>query len=564
MFTPQDRWLFRVKRLRALRTWRRFNLDAILQATAFLLLLVFFWLLCFIGVSRLCTDLNSKDVIGPIILGRFLSFGFFAAMLVVGMGHVLTAYGSLFRGSELPLLVISPYDQRRIYRIQCIEALYRGGWGLALFCLPVLLAYGWTLSAPWYYYPIALIGMFGFWAIAGLYGVVMMLLISRWILGRPWRTLFGSMAVLGFGAFTVVYLAYTNSDLFVNVDPARLGERLANLRVSSSDYLPNQWMAGLLIAASKGDLYHVGLNLLLLIGGAFLFWQIAVELGDRWYQDAWLWAQERTRFSRPHEHRPFHPRGLRNIPLMPRASGSILLKELRLFSRDFSQWGQLVLIMALVLFYIANMQNFSYDTPETRQNTYYLVFFNMILLGFIQATLSLRFTFPCISLEGRSFWRVMSSGVGMPRFFFSKYYLHAFVLLIFGESMLYLLNSILNADATLWVISSIVLLLFSFGFTSWTMGLGAVFHKFDAVTAADVSSNTGALAAMILTMIYFGVSAALLATFAFRHTPGVSFSTLLAIEPNLITWVTLFLLWQTCAILLPVAYGLQKLEELEW
>ncbi|MBZ0255716.1 hypothetical protein K8I31_06615, partial [bacterium] len=108
------------------------------------------------------------------------------------------------------------------------------------------------------------------------------------------------------------------------------------------------------------------------------------------------------------------------------------------------------------------------------------------------------------------------------------------------------------------------LLLFAFGFTSWTMGLGAVFHKFDATSAADVSSNTGALVTMILTMIYFAVSAALLGRFALDHTPGVDFPTLLAIEPSLMLWVTLFLLWQSCAILIPVTYGLQKLRDMEW
>lgn len=563
MLSQADLNLIQSKWLKTIRFWRRFNIDSILQASAFLLLLALFWALCFAGVSRLCANLADVDVVGPIILARFLSLGFFAALMIVFLGHALTAFGSLFRGQELPLLMSTPYDLRRLYRIQCGEALVRGGWGLALLCIPVLLAYGWSMQAPWSYYPLAMLGLLGFWGIAGMLGVLTMLVVSRWILGRPIRTAIASGTVLlGMLGF-IGYISSANQDLFRQTNAIVIGERLANLQLSSTPYLPNQWLSGLLTGAAVGDWQKIGLNLFLLLSAGLFVWQVAVEAGDRWYRDAWLWSQERIRLRKDRRSEAFRPRGLRSIPFLPRSAAAILLKESRLFLRDFSQWGQLVLILGLVMFYIAHMQNVSIDSDEVGDRSYLLVFFNIILLGFIQATLSLRFTFPSVSLEGRAFWRVKSSVVGMPRFFFTKYYVHAFFLLAIGESMLFLLNSILGADSTLWMISSLALFLFAFGFTSWTMGMGAVFHKFDATSAADVSSNTGALITMILTMIYFGVSAALLATFALEHTPGVDFSTLMAIEPSLMYWVTLFLLWQTCAILIPVAYGLQKLNELE-
>ncbi len=564
MLTVSDRNLIRIKWLRMVRFWRRFNLDAFLQGSAFLLLLIFFWALCFIGVSRLCNNLAAVDVIGPIILTRFLSLGFFAAFLIVFLGHALTAFGSLFRGQELPLLMSTPYHLSNMYRIQCGEALVRGGWGLALLCIPVLLAYGWSLEAPLVYYPVALLGLLGFWGVVGLSGVLSMVCISRWILGRPIRTTLASLLLISTLFILVGYVVSNNSDLFTQVDARAIGERLANMQLSTLPYLPNQWLASLMTAAVQSDWSEVGLNLFLLTSGAFLLWQLTLEMGERWYRDAWLWSQERIRFLNTRESKEFKPRGLRAIPFLPKASGAILLKEIRLFVRDFSQWGQMVLIFGFVLIYIAHMQNVNLEGTESEERAYFLVFFNIILLGFIQATLSLRFTFPSISLEGRAFWKVMSSGVGMPKFFFTKYYLHALFLLLIGESMLYLLNSILEADPTLWMISSVSLLLFAFGFTSWTMGLGAVFHKFDATSAADVSSNTGALVTMIVTMVYFAISAALLAVFALRHTPGVDFATLLAIEPDLMLYVTLFLFWQTYAILIPVWYGLQKLDKLEF
>nr|HQH73595.1 hypothetical protein [bacterium] len=240
-------------------------------------------------------------------------------------------------------------------------------------------------------------------------------------------------------------------------------------------------------------------------------------------------------------------------------AGAILFKEMHVFARDFSQWGQLVLILALVLFYVAHTQNIMFDEPDSRIRNQ-MAFFNVILLGFIQATLSLRFSFPSISLEGKAFWTIQSSGIGLPRFFFTKYYLHTAVLLLIGQGMGYMLNRILGVDPTLQWLSIFVLFLFAFGFTSWTMGFGAVFHKFEATNAADVTSDTGALVTMILTLLYFAASVVVVAQFVLNHIPGTNLAGQFAMNPNLILFASLFLLMQTFSILLPPLYGLKKLE----
>ncbi|MEW6238359.1 MAG: hypothetical protein AB1656_23485 [Candidatus Omnitrophota bacterium] len=561
MWTRQDKCLLRVKWLYTVRRWKRLNLDSLVQSYGFFLLVGFFWYLCFRVVSRLCENIYSQNVIGPIILHRIVAFGYFAILIVVSTGHILTAYSSLFRGRDLPTLFGSPYPLDRLYRVQCLETLFLGGWVSGLFCLPIVAAYGWELEARWWFYPIVLVGLIGFLVICGAIGILIILSIARWLVGRPLRTAIGSILSIAGLMAVVSYTAMTKLAMLDNIEAAKLGETLANMRLSSSPYIPSQWMAELMASARTDDFRRAFLYLFLLWANALFLWNLVAELGMRWYSDAWLWSQERIGlFKKRREGRRFRRKRLWITKLFPRRIGPIVYKELHVFARDFSQWGQLALILSLILFYMAHTQNITFDEPQTRARSQ-LAFFNVILLGFIQATLSLRYTFPSISLEGRAFWTVKSSAIGIGRFFFTKYYLHTAVLLAIGEGMGLMLNHIIGVDPALNVVCAFVLFLFSFGFTSWSLGFGAIFHKFEAVSAAEVTSDTGALVAMILTLMYFGISVAFLARFALDHTPGTDIVGQLALEPEMILYATIFLLIQTCAILFPAAYGLKKLEE---
>lgn len=561
MWTEQDRSFLRIKWLYTARRWKRLNLDSILRSSGFFLLVGFFWVLCYQVVSRLCGTIYKYEVIGPLILDRIVSFGFLAALIIVTIGHILTAYSSLYGGLGLPQLINSPYPLHRLYRIQCLETLILGGWVSGLFCIPIILAYGWELKAAWWYYPVVMVGLAAFLMTAGMVGILIMLAIARWIVGRSIRAAVGSVLVLLLFFTMVLYTSIANRDLLGNIDMRRIGEALANLRLSSYPYLPSHWMSQLMQSAHTGKAYQAFLYLGMLISSALFFWYLALELGHRWYRDAWLWSQERVRlfhkFRDPHK---FRRKRILLLRILPRRVGAVVYKEVHLFARDFSQWGQMVLILTLVLFYMAHTQNFTFNEPDSQARNL-LAFFNVILLGFIQATLSLRYTFPSISLEGKAFWVVASSAIGLPRFFFTKYYLHSLVLLVLGLGMGGLLNRILGVNTTLNFISLFVLFLFSFGFTSWSMGFGAVFHKFEATGAADVTSDTGALVTMIVTLLYFAFSVYLFSRLAFTPTQGTDLVGQLALNPHLILLGAVFLLFQTLSILLPPLYGLKKLSQ---
>jgi ABC-2 type transport system permease protein len=91
----------------------------------------------------------------------------------------------------------------------------------------------------------------------------------------------------------------------------------------------------------------------------------------------------------------------------------LVLKELRVFFRDSTQWSQLILLAVLVVVYVVNIRYL----PLTGDGmTFFIVniipFLNLALSGFVLASIAAR-SFPAVSLEGRTWWLLRSSAMSM-------------------------------------------------------------------------------------------------------------------------------------------------------
>jgi ABC-2 type transport system permease protein len=89
---------------------------------------------------------------------------------------------------------------------------------------------------------------------------------------------------------------------------------------------------------------------------------------------------------------------------------SLLLKDVKTFVRDTTQWSQLLLLLALVVVYL---YNFSVLPSNFTFATFYLQnlfsFLNLGLAGFVLAAVAVRFVFTSVSGEGQAFWIIRSS-----------------------------------------------------------------------------------------------------------------------------------------------------------
>ncbi|MDP3963309.1 MAG: hypothetical protein Q8Q39_02320 [bacterium] len=118
--------------------------------------------------------------------------------------------------------------------------------------------------------------------------------------------------------------------------------------------------------------------------------------------------------------------GFKRFPSVLRgAFGALLEKDILGFmrsSRETSRAFFLLFMLFLYLFlYLILFRRFiraGLEIPDDVLGR--ILFFNLAVIGYFVTTLSLRFAFPLISLEGRSAWAIFSSPMGRMRLFWEK------------------------------------------------------------------------------------------------------------------------------------------------
>ncbi len=186
---------------------------------------------------------------------------------------------------------------------------------------------------------------------------------------------------------------------------------------------------------------------------------------------------------------------------------AILDKDIRNFFRDNSQWSQLLLLGALVVVYIYNFSVLPLERSPMRldflQNT--IAFLNLGLAGFVLSAVSVRFIFPAVSSEGKSFWIVRSSPLSIKRFIFVKFFIYILPMLLLGETLIIVTNNLLQVTPFMMILSSITMFFMVFGLISLGIGLGAIYPKFSFENIAQVATGFGGLMYMILSALFMAI-----------------------------------------------------------
>ncbi len=113
---------------------------------------------------------------------------------------------------------------------------------------------------------------------------------------------------------------------------------------------------------------------------------------------------------------------LQNVPFLLPDARALAVKDLRMFWRDTTQWGQSVMFFGLLGAYIINLRNFTHQLTSPFW-IHAVAFLNLGACAFNLASVTTRFVFPQFSLEGRRLWIIGLAPIGLPRVVKTKYWL---------------------------------------------------------------------------------------------------------------------------------------------
>ncbi len=507
---------------------------------------VFFAL--FYGAAWLTWQLEDYEELGDYLLRLGLSWIFMTFLAFLTFSGIVTALSTFFLSDDLRLLLTAPIAARRLFYARFARTVVQSSWMVVVFIAPVLLGVGIARCAPANYYITAALTVIPFAIIPVAVGTACTLLLVNVFPARRARDLLMLMGFL-FAASIVVLLRMIRPEQLLRAEslPDVTGF-FSTLQSPVTPLLPSFWAGELLFASLKGgwDVLHA--SALWTTALAFCVGLRAAD--ERWHFSGYSRSQEapKARFTK------FRSLDVLAgvLPLSP-VRRQLLVKDLKIFLRDVSQWSQLLLLLALVLIYLYNFRvldlgRIPYMSGFVK-NVY--AFVNLGMAGFVLATVAVRFVFPMVSAEGRAFWLVRKSPISMHDFLWSKFWTGFVPVLVLTETLTIAANELLDVDPFLKLVAAGAIVFLSLALVGLATGLGARYPRFTADNPSQVAGSYGGVAFMIVAVLLIIVVIILLGwpstTYLFyqlRHRPiptnrmvmmGLSFAAAIAI--SIATWL---------------------------
>src|SRR6476659_8860535 len=453
-----------------------------------------FWVFIYTLLYKLLVYFRGVPDLGPFLAGKLLGMiliGFFSILL---LSNVITSLSSFFLARDLDLLVAAPVDWLKLYGAKLLETGVNSSWMVVLLAVPMFAAFGSAYHGGWLF-PLLVIGVFvPFLVVPAVIGSALTLILVNVFPARRTRDILSVIAVLAAGGIVLLFRIVRPERLARPEGFRSLVEFVSVLRTPTSPFLPSDWVQRAVLSWLQERPSLLPVYLLwttaaaAFVLGALLHWKLypigfskAQESGERWSRGG--------AFGRL-GHKLFSPLGILRRELV--------LKELRLFFRDTTQWSQLILLTVLVIVYVFNIK---YLPLKGEGVTFFLVnvipFLNLVLAGFVLASVAARFIFPSVSLEGRTLWLLRSSPMPVRQLLWAKFWVGTTPLLILALGIVFVTDWLLQVSDFMFAVSVMTIAMMTIALCGMALGFGTLFPQFETENAAQIPTSFGGLVFMI-------------------------------------------------------------------
>jgi ABC-2 type transport system permease protein len=435
-------------------------------------------------------------------------------------------------------------------------------WMVGLLALPIFTAYGIVYQGGLLFPLVALAAFIPYLILPAVAGITITQVLVNIFPARRTRELLGLIAT-GAAVIVLVMLRFLRPEQLARPEGFKdLVDYLAVLRAPTSPLLPSEWtgaiiMNWLLRVADPWPIAKLWVTAALAVG-------LGALLHRRLYHPGFSKAQEGAERK---IRRPMRGPVAGLLSSVSASKREFILKDLRLFFRDNTQWTQLILLAVLLLVYLFNIKSLPLHSGE--RVPFRLItmvsFLNLGLAGFVLAAVAVRFIFPGISLEGRQMWLLRSSPLDASAMLWSKYWIGTMPLLLLALTITILTNWLLHATAFMMAVAVGTIVLYTLAASALALCFGALYPRFDTENAAQIPTSFGGLVYMMSSLSLLAaiimVEAAPVMTYLRMDRYG---GRLGQVIPELVVSGVLVAGICIVAILVPLRLALRSIESMEW
>lgn len=511
---------------------------------------------------RMFAYLNTVELIGEVLTARILSMAFLVFLSMLFMSNIVTSLSTLYRSREVDFLMSLPVASDSVFVLKFSENVAYSSWATLIAGLPIIVSFGVAVHAPFHFYTLSIASFLLFTIIPAGFGVTALMLLTR-VSPRIGKREIVILLICLFLLAALLYLVVGRPEgitrLPFTTNLHEIDDYLESLGAVSSPLLPSTWLSSLMSSAASRSGGNVVFYLVLLASTSVFSVSLSMGVATKIYRSTWATSKDaggrRQMTSAASSNRFLLFRIFRG------QLSALIEKDLKLFFRDASQWSQAAILLGLLGIYVLSLRRtpIYFTTPFWRN---LIALINLGFTGYVFATISIRFIFPAISLEGRALWIVRSSPLSIRNLFWGKLALNLILGALLVESIVLISDLLLKVDPILTLFSMVVVLFFACSLVSISIGFGAGMPDLKESNPSKIASGPGGILAAVTSLAYVGVCLTIMAwpgyvylTSRFTNAPVPAFP--LAIS------ALAFLILNAAAVLLSIYLGTRSLARRE-
>ena len=486
------------------------------RAPLFIGLSAIFAVMLFRGALWLVQEALQIQPVGELLVQKLISIAFLIFLGLLIFSNIVSAFSTFYLADDMEFLMGHPISSDALFGSRFLEAMTQSSWVIVLFGMPTFVALGVGLGASWGYYGMLLAVFLPFVAIPTGVATLIALAVTNLLVASRMRDAAMFMGLMGF-ALLFGLIRWMQPEKLLNPESFdSIGEMIQLLSTPQASFLPSDWAVNVLTPLlfqqrqfdwwSLGLLYTTPLALFFLSAWAhrrgFFHGYSRVQEGrhgESLLTAARDWFLQRStqrgggaqaRIQALLEGDGGHFSALRQL----------IVKDRLIFTRDASQWSNILVIVALVIIYLVNYKYFEIASEANFFGEVGLYYFNLAACGFVVVALSGRFLFPAVSIEGRSFWMMMQAPISLEKMLAGKWLGAMAPVVLVGQFMIWASNLLVDQGWFFSITAGVVVLALSICIAGMAVGMGAIYPQFYNPNAASIAASFGALIFMILSI----------------------------------------------------------------
>jgi ABC-2 type transport system permease protein len=399
-----------------------------------------------------------------------------------------------------------------------METTLLASWAFLFLSAPLMAAYGNARHVlPSFYLKVFLL-FIPFTVIPAALGSIAILIVTRYLHRRVFKWVLFGVSAVGIAA-AVTFLKPMQAEQLEQAQMvASLTQLLHNSNMTLQPMLPSYWVASSMIAWGEGWSRKGLFYFLVLLSNAMMATLVCLTISRRLFYEGWSRNHTQGDFQLgvPLLDKPINlPRADladRIVNLWPRlhhVTRALVIKDIRVFWRDTSQWSQFVIFFGLLGLYVLNLRSVAYDWSNEYWASF-VCFLNLGASSMTLATLTTRFVFPQFSLEGKRLWIVGMVPNGLKRVLLEKFWLSSVCSAAITLCLMLTSSWMLHIPGWLTLLFASTVIVMSFALCGIAVGIGTLFPNFSSGSTANrrddnparIVSGFGGTFCFLLSLVY--------------------------------------------------------------